>query len=371
MKIVLLQENLRSALASVGKAVPSKPQLSVLSSILLRATESGLELAATDLYFGIRTTVLAEVEETGALLIPGKLFLESIQSLSAGKITLETDKTVLKISSANTKLQLNGQTSEDFPAFPTKDGLEYVMPLTQLEEIDQFVRFSVGTDPTRQVLTALLFNFQDQQLQVVGTDGFRLSVLQQSLTSPLEAQRFLIPARVISEVVRIMGQEKVENATLFLSHDMKQVSFALGQTEVFVRLIEGDYPPFEKIMPADFLIQASWDGEEFAAQLKLAMIFARETSNIIKFEVGTETLTLSATSTLQGNFTGTMPLALHKGEPSLIAFNARYLMDFITNVKPQQIWFGMNESLKPALLRPDGKTQFTYVVMPFRVNDGG
>lgn len=369
MKIELLQENLRIAVTTVSKAVPSKPQLSILSSIILNATETGLELAATDLYFGIRTTVSGEVIEPGSLIVPGKLLLESVQSLDPGKLMLEVDKTTLTITSANTTLKINGQESTEFPAFPTRGGLEYQMSLAQLEEIDQSVRFSAGTDPTRQVLTALLFNFQAQHLQIVGTDGFRLSVLHQELTTPIEPQKFLIPARSISEVVRIMTQEKLESVTLHLAADLKQVSFALGQTEVFVRLAEGDYPPFEKIMPAEFALQATWDGDDFTAQLKRAMIFARETSNIIRFQIDADKLTLSATSSLQGNFTGTVPIKLIKGEPSVIAFNARYLMDFLNSVKPEQIWFGMNESLKPALFRPEGKTQLTHIVMPFRVNE--
>lgn len=369
MKLHVLQENLRAALIHVSKAIPSKPQLSILSSILLTANENGLELAATDLYFGVKTKMAGEVEESGSLVVPGKTLLESINSLGAGKITLEVTKTSLSITSGKNHLEINGQASDEYPAFPTPSGQEYLMPLAQLEQLDQYVRFSAGNDPTRLILTALLFIFENNSLKVVGTDGFRLAHLVTPVNAEGIADKFLIPARAITEVCRIMVQEKAQQVSFFLSHDLKQVSFTINQTDVFVRLVEGDYPPFEKIMPASFAIQASWDGEEFVAQLKRAVIFARETSNIIRFQLEKDTLTLSATSALQGSFKGEMPLTMHEGTQGSIAFNARYLMDFVTTVKPQQIWFGMNESLKPALFRPVGMNDYTYIVMPFRVNE--
>lgn len=276
---------------------------------------------------------------------------------------------MLKITSENSHLEIHGQVSEEYPSFPEKGGLEYTLPLSQLEAIDQMVRFSVGLDPTRQVLTALLFIFQENTLQVVGTDGFRLALMREPLHYPVPDDQFLIPGRAISEVCKIMGQEKADQVTFFLSHDLKQATCVINQTELFVRLVEGDFPPYQKIMPAEFAIQATWDGEEFAAQLKRALVFARETSNIIRFQMTPDSLTLSSTSTLQGSYTGKMPLKMIKGEAGTIAFNARYLMDFINNVKPKQITFCMNESLKPALFRPEGMEGYTYIVMPFRVNE--
>jgi len=377
MKITLLQENFRASLLYVSKAISTKPQLPILNSLLLKVNKQGLELAATDLYLGIRTTVYGEVDTEGSLVIPSKMLLESIQSLGAGKITLEADGTILKITSAKSKVEIHGQSSDEYPAFPEKGGQELSLSLEQISLIDTYTRFSAGVDPTRMVLTALLFIFKPEGLEVVSTDGFRLSVLKHALEGHGLEGSYLIPSKAIAEVVRIMTTEQAVAVSLLLSRDLKQALFTINQTEVFVRLIEGDYPPYEKIIPADFGLKAQWDGAEFTAQIKRAMVFARESSNIIKLSLEKDKVLITANSSLQGTYSGEMDLTWLEGvtespgQIATIAFNAKYLQDFLSNVQPETMWFGMNESLKPAVMRPQGQGHYSYIVMPFRVNEGG
>ncbi len=369
MKITLLQENVRSALTHVSKAVPSKPQLAILSSILLKVHPTHLELAATDLYLGIRSQVLGTTETEGSLVVPGKVLQEVISSLPPGKITLETLENTLIIKSSAGTTKIQGQPSDEYPPFPSPGGEDLILSVDNITTIDTTVRFSAGNDPTRIVLTSLLFQFLPEGLRVVGTDGFRLAIQTFPELKDYPVQQLLVPAKAIAEVNRIALQEKIEQMTIRLSQELKQLSFVIGETEVFVRLIEGDFPPFEKILPTEFLIQAEWDGEAFLAQIKRAMIFAREASHIIRLSVTDKELHIQAQSTSLGEFNGSIPLSKHEGADATIAFNARYLLEFLTTLKPDQVWFGMNESLKPAVLRPLGKTDYTYVVMPFRVNE--
>lgn len=375
MKITLLQENLRTSLGYVSKAISTKPQLPILNSILLKVGKQGLELAATDLYVGIRTTVYGEVESEGSLVIPSKTFIETIQNLDSGKITLESDGTLLRITSGKSKVEINGQSSEEYPAFPEKGGQELVLTLDQLSDIDTHTHFSAGIDPTRMVLTSKLFIFKPEGLEVVSTDGFRLSVYTQKLEGHGLEGTYLIPSKAISEVVRIMTQEQATQVSVLLSRDLKQALCTINQTEVFVRLIEGEYPPYEKIIPASFVLTATWDGAEFIAQIKRAMVFARDSSNIIKLSLEKDKVIISARSSLQGNYAGEMDIQLLEGEDkpgelATIAFNAKYLQDFLSTIQPETIWFGMNESLKPAIFRPHGEDNYSYIVMPFRVNEG-
>lgn len=369
MKISVLQENIRSAVVNAAKAVPARPQLAILNSLLLKATETHLEISATDLYVGIRTKVLGEIEEPGSIAIPAKTFLDMIQSLPAGKIELETQGTTLLLSSSSGKVKLQGQASDDYPDFPAQAGQSLNFSLSDLETIDQYVRFATSTDQTRLVLTSLLLKFGEKGLEVVGTDGFRLAHLVLPMTEIQAESRFLLPAKAMSEVCRIANQEKVSTVTFFVSQELKQLSFVINQTEMFVRLLDGEFPPYEKIMPAEFSLQATWDGEEFASQIKRAFIFARETSNIVRARIEGDQLKIFARSATQGEYEGQMPLKILKGEPSQIAFNAKYLLDFLSLVKPKTIWFGMNDSLKPALLRPETAPTYSYIVMPFRVNE--
>jgi DNA polymerase-3 subunit beta len=369
MKISVLQENLKTALTHVSKAVPAKPPIAILSSVFLEVHTTHLELAATDLYLGVKSQVLGSNQESGSLVVPGKLFHELISALPPGKIDLYTEGTTLIISSASGTTKLQGQASEDYPPFPTVEGSSYEISLEQLAAIDTDLRFSSGLDPTRVVLTALLFNFKPDSLEVVATDGFRLALEHFTHTENRLNHPILIPAKAVSEICRIAQVEKVEKIQFFMSEELKQLSFAINETQVFVRLIEGSFPPFEKIIPPDFAVEALWDGEEFASQLKRALIFARESSHIIKLELTPEELQIQASSSAHGTYVGKIPLQMIRGTQGSIAFNAKYIMDFMNTLKPDKIQFLMNESLKPALIRPQGKDTYSYIVMPFRVNE--
>jgi DNA polymerase-3 subunit beta len=369
MKVSVLQENLKLSLVNAIKAIPARPQLQILNSFLLTATDTHLEVSATDLYVGIRTKVMGDIQEPGTLAVPAKTFLDMIQSLPAGKIDLHTQDTTLTLISSSGKVKLQTQPSDEYPAFPAQAGQSLVFSLQDLELIDQYVRFATSTDQTRLILTSLLMKFGEKGLEVVGTDGFRLAHLVLPSTEISGESKFLLPAKAVSEVVRIARQENVASVTFFISHELKQLSFMINQTEMFIRLLEGEFPPYEKIMPAEFELQASWDGEEFTSQIKRAFIFARETSNIVRAQLEDGKLKISARSATQGEYEGEMPIKLIKGNPNSIAFNAKYLLDFLSQVKPSTIWFGMNDSLKPALLRPEGMSHYTYIVMPFRVNE--
>ncbi len=369
MKITLLQENLRNALNNVSKAVPTKPPLAILSSILLQAQPTNLQLSGTDLYLGIQAQVLGNTEEPGEIAVPGKILSEIISALPPGKVTLSTQENTLTITSTSGRTQIQGQSSDDFPPFPTPNGQTFFLSGAELQTIDTNLRFSTGLDPTRVVLTSLLFQFSQAGLKVVATDGFRLAI--QVFPDHISDQdtTLLVPAKALSEVNRIAQAEKVETLTFSVSQELKQLSFSINDTQIFVRLIEGDFPPYQKIVPASFELEAEWDGEEFLSQLKRAMIFARESSHIIRLSLTEQTLTIKASSTAQGEYEGSIPVSLSKGTGNVIAFNAKYLIDFISTLKPAKVWFGMNESLKPAMFRPSGSPTYSYVVMPFRVNE--
>lgn len=378
MKLTILQENLKAVLTSLQKAVPSKPQLPILSSILITVIENEIELAATDLYLGIKAKIKAEVEKIGQVVVPGDVFKSLIMSLPPGEISLELKEKSLIVKTSKSKTSLPCQSSDEYPPFPKVEGDDFVLDTESLKAIDKHITFAATLDQTRPILTALLFNFSPDGLEVVSTDGFRLATLFLKDIISEESKSILIPAKAIKEVLRIALQQQVENTSFKVSEELKQVLFSIDNTEVFVRLIEGAYPPYEKIIPDSFAHQVEIDGEELTSQIKRAFVFARESSNIVRFEFSEENLIVKAASTAYGEYRGEMVLERggknnsnntdEKTAGEEIAFNAVYLLDFLNTVKPEKIWLGMNESLKPVMLRPSGMEEFRYVVMPFRVN---
>ena len=369
MKLEILQENLSAALNQIHRIIPTKPQLPILSSILLEADKNNITLSATDLYVGIKTTVSGKVTKPSNVAIPGRIFYSIITSLNPGKLTLSLEKNTLTIISQNNKTTIQCLDTTEFPEFPEMNGKVHSLSVSSLEDIQHMVGFSTSLDPTRPVLTSLLFQFNQEGLLVVGTDGFRLSTLKLPTEKIKTDAHFLVPAKAITEVVRITSSQDVDDVSLKISEKLKQAVMSIGSTQLYVRLIEGEYPPFEKIIPNEFSLEAELDGIEFENQLKRAQIFARESSNIIRLKFSKGELIITAMSSSYGKQEGRMMVEAIKGSEGEIAFNSRYLLDFVSALKPEKVRFFMSESLTPAMMRPVDQENYQYIVMPFRVNE--
>lgn len=379
MKINALQENLKQQLDYLQKVIPNKPQLPILSSIFLKTQDSRLVLAATDLYLGIRSSLVVEVKEKGSLVVDGDTFRSIINSLPPGKISLELVDSVLNISQEKTKIKLSCQAADEYPKFPKVVGKSFSLKTIDLEKIHNLVVFASSNDQTRPVLTSLLMSFSNKGLKVIGTDGFRLaSIVFNKLSFPFNRD-LLVPAKALSELLRIAKQGEAEEVEIIVDDELKQLLFKVGQVDFFVRLIEGDFPPYQKIIPPTFKISIDIESADFLSQLKRAQIFARETSNIVRlaFKHNDEGsfIIIKAISPSYGEYVGEAPIEiksdLSKEEIAemQIAFNALYLIDFINAVNAEKISIALNESLKPARFMGKGNNDYFYISMPFRVNE--
>jgi DNA polymerase-3 subunit beta len=403
MEFSVLQQNLQSGLKIVQKAIPNKPQLPILSYVLISVSETSVSFAATDLYFGVKVEIPASITTTGTCTVPGKLFTDAIFTLGSGKVTIALEEQSLKISSENgTSISLPALSAEEYPDFPEEEGTPHTFELTTLKEIDSHVSFASATDQARLVLTTVLFeptfektgNSSDSSgysngpsysdspdspkdqpgLRAVSTDGFRLAVLDIQTETSLES-KVLIPAKAIAEVTRIAEQQEQKTVECSFSESLKQVFFKVGRAQFYTRLVDGDFPPYQKIMPAGFTIELQIDTEELTQKLKQASIFARDVSNIVQFSVSTldAQMEISAKGA-QGSYVSTLPVevltnTLEKTEQNfVIAFNVKYLLDFLQSCKHEQVWLGLTEPLKPALFKPSKDSKLQYIVMPFRLN---
>lgn len=369
MRITVLQENLKQALSYLQKVIPSKPQMAILSSILLKAEDNHLLLFATDLYLGIKTELVVEVKESGSLVVDGDVFKSFINSLAAGKVDLDFEENSLIVSQGRLQSKIACQAADEYPQFPDVMGDEFTLPVADLEKIQNFVMFCASLDQTRPVLTSLLMKFTPQNLEVVATDGFRLARLffrdkQFSLEKNL-----LIPVKALVELARISKQKDLETLQIIVSEELKQLLFKVGSVQMYVRLIEGEYPPYEKIIPPEFAIHIEMDTQEFLQELKRAMIFARDASNIVRLEIEADKLLISSASPSFGEYHGEITIKNPQQGQGKIAFNIHYLMDFISAIKSETLQFAMNESLKPAQFNDPHEKDYLYIAMPFRVNE--
>jgi DNA polymerase-3 subunit beta len=368
MQIKVTKSNLESILNTLIRVVSTKPQLPILSCLLLEAKDNQITISATDLNIGIKTNLYGEVLKTGKVAIPAKIFLESIKSLGKGDLELTLDELTLKVKSSKSKTNIQCQQSDDFPDFPTLPELTSEFETSKLKVIDKYISFSTSLDQARLILTTLLFRKTEEGLKIVGTDGFRLGVLNLANGSMGDQKEFLIANKAFNEIVKISDIQTQEKVQFEVSNELKQVFFRIGNVELFIRLIEGNYPPFEKIIPSGFEISATFDGEEFDNVLKQAMVFAREVSNIITLEFSNGKMKIVANASSKGNYEGEINVEMKEGQEVKISFNAKYLQDFLKNIKPKRVWIGLNDGLKPAMFKEVDNDFYEYVVMPFRLN---
>lgn len=367
---------LKQAISFLQKAIPSKPQLPILSSILMEVNENQVTFSATDLFLGIKTTIPAKVKKTGKIAIPGEIFKQIIHSLSsADQLNLKLINNQVLLTASNTKTKLTIQTADDYPAFPEVEGKEFTIETQALKNIKQRVGFAAGLDQTRPILTAIMFEFKQSALRAVATDGFRLSVLDQPYQNNKTDQdeddslnTFLLPAKAVDEIVKILEHLDQSSATLVISHELKQVRCQLGNTTMYIRLIEGDYPPYEKIIPSDFAFKTSLDSSSWNEQLKRASLFAKDISSIVKFNFEQDKLKITASSPTLGSYEGEIGILEEIKSGQEIAFNVFYLLEFVQAIESETIVFQMNESLKPAQLSVAEMPSWFYIIMPFRVN---
>jgi len=373
MKISVLQENLNTALTNVSRFISNKNQLPILNNLLLSTDNGRLKLSATNLELSINYWIGAKIDQEGSITLPPKEITEFISYLSSGKIDLSLEgDNLLSVSSSKINSTFTTIPALDYPEFPKIDSkTSFDLDLNNfLNSISQII-FSAATDDMRPVLTAVLCQFTKQNLTLVATDGFRLSIKEIKFDQPLDFNNdqlitFLIPAKSLLEIVKLAkNNQKIK---LGLSTDEHQIIFILDDIEIISRLIDGEYPDYQKIVPQNYSTKVFINRDEFLQAVKIASVFAKESANVVKFNIKANSVELSANAPQVGQ-NKTIVDAKIEGENMEIAFNYKFLSDFLSNCKSPEIIIQLNDSLSPAGFFDQSEPDFTHIIMPVRLQD--
>lgn len=367
MKVHTLLEHLQKKLPFIQHAVSSRSQLPVLLNFLIEAKDGTLRIAATDLEIGIEVVLQASVEEEGGITVPAKLFLELISSLPVGKVTLETKDTSLRVITQKTKSTLQTIAKEEFPALYEEKGalLATLKKDTVQQELGKVV-FAASSDTARPALSGMLLQKEENGFLLVATDGYRLSLLHLASVTATEKDdntKLLIPARIIREILSLKSDEDIH---VYVSSKSNQILFSIGDTTIVGRLIEAEFPNYERIIPTHTDCTAVVDREELQKAVKTCAIFARETSNIVKLTLQEGKIIVSANTPSVGENTVEVETKI-TGEGNEIAFNARYLLDVLAHLEEETIIFEMTGPLNPGVFKVQSNNAFLHLIMPIRV----
>jgi len=373
MKLQILQENLEKAVSISSRFASSKAQLPILGNILLSTHKTKIHVSSTNLEISASVQVGAKIEEEGEISVPAKVISELVENLPRETISLVGDKEQLKISSVGFSSTILGMNSSDFPKIPNAINKEKSISFTQDDLVKALsqVLFSTSLDETRPVLTGVLFLFSKSKLSLVATDGFRLSRKILNIDTPLGGEnKVIIPKSVLGELSRLNSEG--EPILFALQEKDKQVVFGMGGVVLGSRLLEGEYPDFEKIIPKSSVVKILLDKEELLRAVKLASIFARESASIVKIKILKDSIKISAESSSAGSQETSVDAKIEKSSPEPaegfeIAFNYRFLEDFLHSVAGEEVKMEFSGVSSAGVFTDSNDSSYLHLIMPVKI----
>ena len=371
MKLQILQENFAKAISQAGHFTSSRAQLPILGNILLSAKKTKLNISSTNLEISFTTSLSAKIEKDGEISVPSKILVDLVNNLPKETLNLEAQKEKLEITTNSFSTKVLGMDSSDFPKVPKSVDKNKALILEgkDFSEALKKVLFSASSDETRPILTGILFDISDGKLTLVSTDGFRLSrvILKSKILNPKSS--FILPKNILNEIVKLDN----EQISIEIQEKEKQVVFEVEDTIISSRLIEGDFPDYEKIIPKTSTISIEVDKEDLLRAVKLAAPFARDNSNIVKLGIGKGELVVSAESSSGGSQETRLDLRIDttspeasKGEDFEVAFNYKFLEDFLGSVEGEEVRIELTSTDKAGVFLDPKDENYLHLIMPVR-----
>lgn len=358
----IFEENLSTASRFISTKVSS---IQSIQGARIITQKDHILLTTTNLNDFYHVKIPAKVEEEGEIVFDLKKTAEFINLLGAGDIEMKLDGGSLVVSQAKNKGYFNTYSVEDFPTIPQVEGKTMEISKDIVEKL-QLVLFSASKEEARPVLTGVFFGSKGGGGEIVSTDGFRLSLLRPEKNSS-DLPGVIIPSHVLAEAVRQL--KKGGAITAMLSDTEKTMSFNFGDASIYTRAIEGEFPPYEKVIPKTHTTKLLVEKDEFLRNIKLVSVFAREQGDIILLDIKKDGLTLRPKTT-QGTDTQVfMEQIEHEGEEIKIAFNYRYVVDFLNTISTEKIVIELTTSTAPAVFRDPKSENYLHIIMPLRTEE--
>lgn len=370
MKIIILKSNLKNGLSSVERAVTESNKLPILKNVLLKTTDGRIKLSTTNLELGINRLISGKIIENGSITVPFNTFYSIVNNSDNERINLEVKNNTLIFKTDNYEAKIQGVGEDEFPIIPKiekenqyleissvvlKDALSKVISAAQFSEV-------------RPEISGVLFDFQITSFKLVATDSFRLA--EKTLYDNNYKNNFnrgfkaIIPLKTIQEVIRIFNND--QNVKIHI--DPTQVLFKSEDLELISRLIDGEYPDYEQIIPKEVEVEITTDQEYLVNALKLVSNFSGRINDVkIKIKKDRNNLEIYSANQYLGENNYLVPAKI-KGEGfEEVAFNWRFLLDGLKAVNSKNLIFGLTNESKPAILKSPDDSSYFYILMPIKV----
>jgi DNA polymerase-3 subunit beta len=374
MKVTVTQQHLAHGLSIVSRAVSPRSTLPVLANVLLATDEGRLRLSATNLELGITCWIPGHIDEEGSVTVPARTFVDLVGTFPPDNVNLSLDErtqTLNLVCNASVH-DIKGIDAQDFPPMPVinpEEGFE--LNLADFKEMIQQVAFAASTDEARPVLQGVKMDVVENEITLAATDGFRISVRKETLSSPIPQDiSIIIPARAMNELARIFSD--VDKSVRMVVPDRRgQVIFRLKDAELVSQLIDGNFPDYKAIIPKSAKTKTIISTAAFLKACKQAEVIAREGNNIVRLDIipvedGPGKVEINATTEETGRSDISVEANID-GSGLLIAFNVQFLVQVLDVVRSPNVALETNANNSPGLIRPMGDEDYVHVIMPMHL----
>ncbi len=365
MKLRVSKENLLKGLQTVYPAVPSRSTLPILSHLLIEAKKEGVQVTGTDLELGISTILPAEISEEGAIAVPAKRFMDLAKELPNESLLITAKKNQqVTIECGRGSFKILGLPKEEFPKPPASAGQDtIVIDQGVLQAMLSLTEFSVSKDESRYVLTGVLFTIRKGWLRLVSTDGRRMAMVEREAKSaPVGESHRIVPEKAISELMRLLG----DAPTVRIALKESQIIFDMGNTVLISRLIEGKFPNYEQVIPAESPNKMMVSREELLLATRRIGLWSTQDSPSVRLDLKMDELVISKQTPEVGEAHEQVKVQ-YAGPEFSIGFNPSYLIDVLKVLTDGNVELELPGPDRPGVIRT--KDHYLYVVLPMQLSN--
>lgn len=362
MKFKVEKEVLMGGIQTVQNVITPKAALPILSNILLESQGSNIRLTATDLDIGITCVIPVDTQEQGAITIPAKRLHDIIRELPSDIVTINVKKNnLVAIETDICQFKIMGLAREEFPRLPEfKDKEAIRLEQAILKQVLLLTEFAVSFDEARYILNGILFKVYKNNLVLVATDGKRLAIAERKLKQDIDKDiSIIVPIKTIHELSRNLKDEGEVSIVL----GTNQIMFDLGWVVIISRLIEGEFPDYQQVIPPVSEGKIKIGREQFLLAVKRAALLSTPDYQAVKLEVFKNKLVISKSTPDIGESREEVQVA-YSGKEMVIGFNPNFLVEVLKNLQMEEVEFELTDSEKPGVIRAEG---YVYIVLPMRL----
>jgi DNA polymerase III subunit beta len=369
MKFTITREKLHEGLGAVAASVPAKTTLPVLSNILVEATKDGLRLSGTDLDIAVSTIIPAQVDQEGATTLPARKLLEIVRELPSAAIRVTgSGEQRVQIECGRSRFKLLGLSRDEFPAFPAVkfDG-SWKIAAKDLHKLIGHVAFAASTEESRPILNGVLWELRADRMRMVATNGHRLARMDVPVEGAGGQADLIVPPKALEQIRRLFASDD----TIEIARSENHLGFRAPGTQVYTRLIEGPYPPYEGVIPRDNDKIATADKAALTSALRRMSIVASDQTHRIRLAFSSGACKLSVTTPDLGEAQEEMTIS-YDGDPLEIGFNAAYVLEILKYMPTDEVRLTFKHPERAATCEPvgwDDPASYLTLIMPLRLLD--